>query len=90
MKGSLQATVALAKVGGLVITVGTRVLAALDDGISADEAEDIALAAFEGEDLSVRVKGADILDDVAQAHLIAAVARLARNVVAALSPAPAE
>lgn len=88
MKAGFQGGVALAKIGGLAIKVGADVMAALPDGVSAEEAEKIAVDAIADEDLRVMVKGVDVLDERAQELLAAFLARVTRNVTEALTAGP--
>ena len=76
MKGSFQATVALARVGAILVKVGVDVMAAIPGGISPDEAEAIARKSLDGEDIRVMVKGEDIIDDQAQAALATFLAKV--------------
>ncbi len=85
LKQSLQVGAALAKLGPLILSVVMDVVSAIPDGITADEAESIAVNAFGGEDFKIAVKGVDIIDDETQAALLKAVARIARNLVSAVA-----
>lgn len=76
------------RVGSAVFAMFTTVLPviveAMKDGdISAQEAEDIALAVDIG-DIAVRVKGVDIIGPAAQKRLVGAFGRIARRLVKAL------
>lgn len=83
MKTSLQVGVLLAKIAALAPSLIAKVLSVIPDGVSADEAEALAVAALGGEDIRVMIRGVDVLDDETQAHLVSFVARAVRNVIAA-------
>lgn len=83
MKTSLQFGVLIAKIAALAPALVGKVLAVIPDGVSADEAEALAVEALGGEDIRVMIRGVDVLDDETQAHLVAFVARAVRNVIAA-------
>jgi hypothetical protein len=85
LKQSLQIGAALAKLGPMLMSVVTQVIAAIPGGITADEAEKIATQALADEDLKIMVKGVDIIDPETQEALLTVVARIARNVVSAVA-----
>jgi hypothetical protein len=81
MKTSLQLGVLIAKIAALAPALVGKVLSVIPDGVSADEAEALAVEALGGEDIRVMIRGVDVLDDETQAHLVAFVARAVRNVI---------
>lgn len=83
MKTSIQIGVFAAKLAALVPAVLAKVLSVLPDGVTADEAEAIALTALDGEDIKILIRGIDVLDDESERHLIAFTARTVRNIVVA-------
>lgn len=71
------------KIVAVVVKVVSEVKHVASEGISADEAEKLAIDLVATEDMRVEVNGVDIIDAGAQTHLAAALARIARNLVAA-------
>jgi hypothetical protein len=74
-----------AKLPSFAIKLYERIGPALEDGaISTDEAEAIAIEASEsaGDLIKFKVKGIDIVDQEAEAHLAAFFGRLIRNLAA--------
>lgn len=72
-----------AKIVGIVVKTVSEVKHVVSGGVSADEAEAMAVKLVADEDMRVEVNGVDIIDAGAQTHLAAALARIARNLVAA-------
>jgi hypothetical protein len=81
----IQVGAALAKIGGVAVSIGTKLFAALPGGITADEAEAIAVAELAGEDIKIKINGIDVIDEGAEKHFEAALARVARNITHALT-----
>lgn len=86
MIAGLQAAAVLAKLGAIATKIGIDILAAIPGGVQPDEAEALARKALSGEDIKIKVKGVDVLDDVAQGHLAAAIARVVSLTGSALAP----
>lgn len=87
-KLSVQRAVALGQVGAkvaqLALVIGGKVFAASADGrLSAEEAEDLALAAVGEENIRVKIEGIDIVDDVAQDHFVRGLARVTQRLLSA-------
>lgn len=99
--GAVRA-VALTKVGLKLVDVlasaGETILEAIGDRkVTANEAETLASRALRNENIKLRVKGRDVIDDQTQDHLVRAFARICANVVNATrepepepEPEPAE
>lgn len=73
----------LLKLAAKLPSLFVAVAEALPEGVTADEAESIALNTDLG-DLKVKVKGHDIIDDETQSMLQAALARIVVNITVAL------
>lgn len=87
MINGVKVGAALAKLGTVAVSVASQLIAAIPGGVTGDEAELIARQVMAEEDIAVRVNGVDIVDMVAQDHLVSALARIGRNLVSALRQA---
>lgn len=85
MKANIEAGVALAKIGAIALNVGMKVMSALPGGITAEEAEQIALAAIGDEDIKIKVRGVDVMDAETQGYFVKGIARFARNLADVLA-----
>ncbi len=83
MKNGFQVGILIAKIAALAPSLVVKIMEVIPDGVTADEAEALAVQALGGEDIKIMIKGTDVLDDETQAHLLAFVARAVRNVVSA-------
>lgn len=71
---------------GHILAIAAGLLPKLDGGLSAEEAEALAVQlSKEAGDLKVKVKGQDIVDDKAQEHFAAGVGRVVFIVVTILT-----
>jgi hypothetical protein len=84
MKTALLIVQFLGSLASFVPQIANEVADAIKDGrITADEAESFARELSESRDLRVKIKGIDVLDDEAQAHLAACIARVVATAVSA-------